>query len=38
VIQRGKLLGVVVLFIIGVALIALAPGKQAEEQASAAGA
>jgi hypothetical protein len=34
-IARGELLGVVVLVIIGVALIALAPGKQSVERASA---
>jgi hypothetical protein len=37
-IARGELLGVVVLVVIGVALIALAPGKQSVEQVVAAGA
>lgn len=37
-IERGELLGVAALVIIGVALIALAPAKQAIELASAAGA
>jgi large-conductance mechanosensitive channel len=34
-IARGELLGVAVLVIIGVALIALAPGKQSVERESA---
>ncbi len=37
-IERGELLGVAALVIIGVALIALAPAKQSGELASAAGA
>ncbi|HST11180.1 MAG TPA: DUF6632 domain-containing protein [Terriglobales bacterium] len=36
-IARGELIGVVVLVIIGVALMALAPAKQAEQRASAVG-
>ena len=38
VIPRGELLGVAAMVIIGVALIALAPAKQSEQRASAAGA
>jgi hypothetical protein len=38
VIERGELLGVAALIIIGVALIALAPAKPSGERASAAGA
>jgi hypothetical protein len=37
-VARGELIGVTVLFIIGIALIALAPPKQSGELASAAGA
>jgi hypothetical protein len=37
-VARGELIGVAVLFVIGIALIALAPAKQSGELASAAGA